>query len=512
MHKSKRKGLVWKFLAIWAIAFLLIGATQNIHKVYNFFQYIQSGYIYEHTAAAGIYIGDPANMIWINDGEIDGRDISVDGTNQDNHIASTANPHTVTQTQVGLSAVLNAIQLFADGSDLPSIAQGAIFYYNGTGWDYLPAGVSGKFLKTQGAGENPIWDTAATGDVTKVGTPVDNQIGVWTGDGTIEGTAGFTYDGSNFQITGDIGSTGTRITKGWFVDLQVTNAIAGDITGNAATVSTITTLAPDTATTQATQGNITTCSALTTIGTVTSGGLGTGSVIGTPTMTLGADADGDTYYRSSNILTRLAKGTAFQLKRMNAGATAPEWWTADYKTTRTGVYRTIYIDAGAMVPCTTNGAESGTNEYGTNDIDWDYFAFDDGATEERVQFKLVMPEAWNEGTIKVKLYWSSATGSTAGDTVEWGIKGGAISDNDAIDAALGGDQTISDTLLANNGDDLQVAGATGAFTISGVPAEADIITFEVYRNTDGTDDMEEDAWLFGVWIQYLESSTEPSAW
>ena len=78
---------------------------------------------------------------------------------------------------------------------------------------------------------------SGSGDVSKVGTPVDNQIGVWTGDGTIEGTSGLTYDGSNLQLTGDIGSTGTRITKGWFTDLQVTNAIAGSITGNAATVT-----------------------------------------------------------------------------------------------------------------------------------------------------------------------------------------------------------------------------------------------------------------------------------
>ena len=31
------------------------------------------------------------------------------------------------------------------------------------------------------------------GDVTKVGTPVDNQIGIWTGDGTIEGIPGLSY-------------------------------------------------------------------------------------------------------------------------------------------------------------------------------------------------------------------------------------------------------------------------------------------------------------------------------
>ena len=92
---------------------------------------------------------------------------------------------------------------------------------------------------------------AGTGDVTKVGTPLDNQIGIWTGDGTIEGTSGLTYDGSNLFLTGDIGATGSRLTKGWFTDLTVTNAIDGSITGNAGTVSTITGLAPDTQNTYA---------------------------------------------------------------------------------------------------------------------------------------------------------------------------------------------------------------------------------------------------------------------
>lgn len=64
---------------------------------------------------------------------------------------------------------------------------------------------------------------------------------------------------------------------------------------------------------------------ITTVGTITSGGLGAGAVIGGVTMTLGSDADGDIYYRSSNVLTRLPKGTALQGLRMNAGATAPEW-------------------------------------------------------------------------------------------------------------------------------------------------------------------------------------------
>lgn len=46
---------------------------------------------------------------------------------------------------------------------------------------------------------------AAGGDVTKVGTPVDDQIGVWTGDGTLEGDANLTYDGTTVVLgTGQI--------------------------------------------------------------------------------------------------------------------------------------------------------------------------------------------------------------------------------------------------------------------------------------------------------------------
>ncbi|MFA5321380.1 MAG: hypothetical protein WC373_01795 [Smithella sp.] len=179
-----------------------------------------------------------------------------------------------------------------------------------------------------------------------------------------------------------------------------------------------------------------------------------------------------------------------------------------------GVYETIYVDAGAMVPCTTNPADNSASpfEYGTNDIDMDFFAFDGGATEERVQFKWAMPDEWDRGTVKVKFFWSSATGSTAGDTVEWGIKAGAISDNDAIDAALGTAVTVSDTLLADNGGDMQVTAASAAMTVGGTPALGDMIVFEIYRNTDGTDDMTEDAWLFGIQIQWKRATAPIAAW
>ncbi len=97
------------------------------------------------------------------------------------------------------------------------------------------AGTSGQVLTSQGATTAPIWTTAAgSGDVVKVGTPVDNQIGVWTGDGTIEGDADLTYDGSDGTmyvnstdgVTGSI-SVATPGNIGIFGAANTTAASAG---------------------------------------------------------------------------------------------------------------------------------------------------------------------------------------------------------------------------------------------------------------------------------------------
>lgn len=47
------------------------------------------------------------------------------------------------------------------------------------------------------------WATpAGSGDVSKVGTPADDQIGVWTGDGTIEGDPNLRWNGTKLSIGG----------------------------------------------------------------------------------------------------------------------------------------------------------------------------------------------------------------------------------------------------------------------------------------------------------------------
>jgi hypothetical protein len=138
----------------------------------------------------------------------------------------------------------------------------------------------------------------------------------------------------------------------------------------------------------------------------------------------------------------------------------------------------------------------------------------DKATEEYVDFKVVMPEQYNNGTVKVKFYWKPSD-AEASVSVIWGIKAYAATDSDLLKPGSGVWGTaveIEDESL-NTDDDLHISAATAAMTIAGTPAEGKLVFFRVYRKAaDGTDDYDADAHLLGVNIQYVESSTASAAW
>ena len=74
--------------------------------------------------------------------------------------------------------------------------------------------------------------SVGTGDVTKVGTPVDNQVGVWTGDGTLEGDANFTFDTAAdcVKITGQIDMVHTAVApEEHGIQMDVDAAGFGDV-------------------------------------------------------------------------------------------------------------------------------------------------------------------------------------------------------------------------------------------------------------------------------------------
>ena len=71
-------------------------------------------------------------------------------------ITETPPDNTITSAKIVGNAVTGA--KIAMGSD----AQGDVLFYGGTDYERLAAGTSGQFLKTQGAGADPIWGTVST--------------------------------------------------------------------------------------------------------------------------------------------------------------------------------------------------------------------------------------------------------------------------------------------------------------------------------------------------------------
>lgn len=60
----------------------------------------------------------------------------------------------------------------------------AFQYYNGSIWKSIGSGSS----------------TGGGGNVTKVGVPINNQLGIWTGDGTIKGDPNLIFNGTNLSL------------------------------------------------------------------------------------------------------------------------------------------------------------------------------------------------------------------------------------------------------------------------------------------------------------------------
>jgi hypothetical protein len=332
-----------------------------------------------------------------------------------------------------------------------------------------PSDASSFFVTGGGTG-------SGTGDVTGPGSSTDGYIVLWDGvagdtvkDSTIDPTTLVVGPGSatDGYVALFDGTTG-KLLK----DSSIDPAAIGDVVGPAG----------------ATDGYVALFDGVT-------GKLLKDSTLDPSTIVIGPASATDGYIA-------LFDGTTGKL--LKDGVATTTYQLASH-------YSTFYVPAGAMIARTTNPAAYGSTEEASNDVMVSYFAFDGGATEEHAQFSVVMPETWDRSTVKVKFIWASATSSTAGDTVEWGIRAAAVSNDDALDTSWGTAVTVSDTLLADNGTDQQTTAATGALTVGGTPALGDLIFFDVYRNTDGTDDMTEDAWLIGIVVQYL-SNQVPAGW
>lgn len=163
--------------------------------------------------------------------------------------------------------------------------------------------------------------------------------------------------------------------------------------------------------------------------------------------------------------------------------------------------QTIWVPALAMTPRDTNGAASGTTELATNDVMLSTLDFDT-STEEGAGFWVAFPKGWNEGTVTFIPFWTAASGSGG---VVWGLAAYSFTNDDAMDTAVSGQQTSTDTLITAN--DLHVGPESSAITIGGTPAEGDCVYFEVTREVaNGSDTLGVDAKLMGLKVIFTTNA------
>jgi hypothetical protein len=179
-------------------------------------------------------------------------------------------------------------------------------------------------------------------------------------------------------------------------------------------------------------------------------------------------------------------------------------WGVEGATAITQGTHTIPIIAAALTANTTNGPASGTTETGTHKVMLSTLDFDQ-STDESAQITIPMPKSWNEGTVTAQFGW---TAGATGDVV-WGCSAVALSDDDAVDAAFGTAQTVTDAVTAAG--DLMWSAATAAITIAGTPAAEDLVVFKFYRDADnGADTLAADAKLIAVRIKFTINAGDDS--
>ena len=161
--------------------------------------------------------------------------------------------------------------------------------------------------------------------------------------------------------------------------------------------------------------------------------------------------------------------------------------------------RTLWVPSASFTPATTNGADVASVEYhATNAGTLKKLKYDKD-TVEFADFSLVMPEQWDNGSLKVKFYWSSAT---SGGGIVWGIKCRGIGDGESF-TGWGTQVTSTDTSTGANA--LNISPSTAAMTVANRTDNNALVFFRTERKVaDGADDHDDDARLIGVNIEYTE--------
>ena len=234
---------------------------------------------------------------------------------------------TLASTYVGLGSVTNDAQTKAAIVPNTAPSAGQILVGNAGGTAYAPVAVSGAFtMASTGAATIATPGTLTVATSNSTATAHTHAI-------TSSSAPGAAASLLATDASGIIGSTGTRIVKGWFIDLTVTNAIAGSITGNAATVTTNANLT----------GAVTSSGNATSLGSFTSSALA-----GALTDETGS---GSAVFATSPTLVTPVLGTptSGNLSNCTADGTNAVGFLGIPQNSKSAAYTTVLADAGKQI-------------------------------------------------------------------------------------------------------------------------------------------------------------------
>ena len=105
--------------------------------------------------------------------------------------------------------------------------------------------------------------------------------------------------------------------------------------------------------------------------------------------------------------------------------------------------------------------------------------------------------------------------TTTTHTVQWAVEGTAHADGGTIDTSWGTAVTVNDDVLGTAAGRVHISDPTANVTIAGSPAAlaSELVYLRISRIANHVqDDLNEDAHLLGVAIQYREQATPLNAW
>lgn len=135
-----------------------------------------------------------------------------------------------------------------------------------------------------------------------------------------------------------------------------------------------------------------------------------------------------------------------------------------------------------------------------------YLSFVDATTTAKT-VQIVMPRNWDNGAVKVRMYWSSLTSATT-NSVVWQVSGASNADGDNIWNTFGTAQQVIDAnSLAATGI-MNISAQTSSITIGSTPSDTDMIVLKVERlGNDGSDTLAGTAVLLGISMEYTENAS-----